>query len=368
VTVPENLTRWIGINLVFQEKLASFQKVVRAFDSIGDVYRSDARVLTALGIEEAAARELLSPGTLARARKELERLNRAGFEVMTWEDDAYPQRLREIYDPPAVLYYAGNIRLLDGPGVSMVGARTPTPYGRAVAEKLAFDLTERGVVVISGLARGIDSTAHWGALRGGPTIAVLGSGLDVVYPRENRKLWDRIAEQGVVITEFPLGSKPLGHHFPLRNRIISGLALAVVVVEATRRSGSLITARLALEQNREVLAVPGNITSELSRGANWLIKSGARLVESWADVIDELPAPWNEELKNKVPEPTEPPPDVTAAEAKLLNLLRPDELKNVDKLVDETGLSVSEVLTHLLSLELKGCVSSRPGQYYQRKM
>jgi DNA processing protein len=237
-----------------------------------------------------------------------------------------------------------------------------------VAEKLASDLAERGLVVISGLACGIDATAHWGALRTGSTAAVLGSGLNVVYPRENRKLWEKIAEQGVVVTEYPLGSKPLGHHFPLRNRIISGLALAVVVVEATRKSGSLITARLALEQNREVLAVPGNITSELSRGANWLIKSGARLVEGWEDVIEELPAPWSEELRGKMPERPTPLPALTAAEKSLLNLLRPDELRHVDELVDGTRLSVSEVLVHLLSLELKGCVSPRPGQYYQRKM
>ncbi len=368
MTVPENLTLWIGLSLVFHEKLASLQKVVRAFGSIREAYQADVPAFTALGIEESAARELRSSKTLERALREQERLTRAGFAVLTWEDEAYPQRLREIYDPPAVLYYAGDIRLLESPGVSMVGARTPTPYGRAVAEKIARDLAERGVVVISGLARGIDATAHWGALQKGATAAVLGSGLDVVYPRENRKLWERIAEQGVVLTEFPLGSKPLGHHFPLRNRIISGLALATVVVEATRKSGSLITARLALEQNREVLAVPGNITSELSRGANWLIQSGARLVEGWADVIDELPAPWNEELKKVVPEPSEPPPDLTAAERKLLNLLLPDQGKHVDDLVEQTGLSVSEALTLLLSLEIKGCVTPRPGQYYQRKM
>ncbi|MFC2141820.1 DNA-processing protein DprA [Acidobacteriota bacterium] len=368
MTVPENLVGWIGLSLVFHEKLASFQKILRAFSPIGDVYHARIRDLKALGVEEDAARQLLAPATQERARKELDRLDRAGFGVLTWDDEGYPERLREIYDPPAVLYYAGRSQLLEGPGVSVVGAREPTPYGRAVAEKLASDLAERGVVVISGLARGIDATAHWGALRTGSTAAVLGSGLDVVYPRENRKLWEKIAEEGVVITEYPLGSRPLQHHFPLRNRIISGLALAVVVVEAASRSGSLITARLALEQNREVQAVPGNITSELSRGANWLIKSGARLVEGWEDVIEELPVPWREELRGRIPERPTPPPALTAAEKSLLDQLRPDELRHVDELVDETRLSVSEVLAHLLSLELKGCVSPRPGQYYQRKM
>jgi DNA processing protein len=368
VTVPENLICWIGLSLVLHEKPASLQKIVGAFDRIGDVYRTPIRELTALGVEADAARELLSPATLERARKQLERLDRSGFRVLTRDDERYPERLREIFDPPAVLYYAGGIELLEGPGVAIVGAREPTPYGRAVAEKLASDLAERGLVMISGLARGIDTAAHWGALRSGATAAVLGSGLDVVYPRENRKLWEKVAERGVVITEYPLGAKPLAHHFPLRNRIISGLALAVLVVEATRKSGSLITAKLALEQDREVLAVPGNITSELSRGANWLIKSGARLVEGWEDVVDELPSPWSEELRTKLPQPAVPSPSLTAAEKDVFDLLRPDELKHVDELVEGTGLSVSEVLTQLLSLELKGCVSPRPGQYYQRKM
>ena len=194
---------------------------------------------------------------------------------MTFEDAAYPPLLREIYDPPLVLYVSGRPETLAGPAVAIVGARRPTPYGRAVARRLAGDLASRGLVVVSGLARGIDTCAHSGAVEaGGRTVAVLGSGLDEIYPPENRDLAAKVGETGAVVTELPLGAPPLGFHFPLRNRIISGLATGLVVVEAARQSGSLITARLALEENREVMAVPGNVTSGLSEGTNGLIRSG----------------------------------------------------------------------------------------------
>jgi DNA processing protein len=253
--------------------------------------------------------------------------------------------------------------------VSIVGARKPTPYGRAVAEKLAFDLASRGMVIVSGLARGIDSVAHWGALRGGRTVAVMGSGLDVVYPKENRRLFEEILETGAVITEFPLGSSPLGYHFPMRNRIISGLSLAVVVIEATKRSGSLITARLALEQNREVMAVPGNTTSELSRGTNWLVKTGAKLVERWEDVAEELPSPAKDQLLAQAGEKTaQALPSVNADEQKVLALLKTDELTPVDELVEQTEFSVSEILSLSLQLELKGYISQYSGKNFQRKI
>ena len=368
MTVPDNLTCWIGLNLGFQERFATLQKLARAFQPIQGVFRAKPHDLKALGIDEEGVRALVSGSLLERARREQERLQELGLGVITRDSEAYPEYLREIYDPPAVLYYRGDIEQLKSPSVSVVGARKPTPYGQAVAEKLAADLAGRGLVVVSGLARGIDSIAHWGALQKGRTTAVVGSGLDTVYPRENRKLFQKIAEDGVVLTEYPLKSPPLAHHFPLRNRIISGLSLAVVVVEATRKSGTLITARMALEQNREVLAIPGNITSELSQGTNWLIKNGARVVESWEDVVDELPAPWNEELRSPDREERKRLPSLSAQENKLYSLLRPDGLKHVDELVAETQLSVSEVLALLLNLELKGLVSQRSGHNYQRKL
>jgi DNA processing protein len=197
----------------------------------------------------------------------------------------------------------------------------------------------------------------------------MGSGLDVVYPRENRKLFEKILETGVVITEFPLGSSPLGYHFPMRNRIISGLSLAVVVVEATKRSGSLITARLALEQNREVMAVPGNTTSELSQGTNWLVKTGAKLVERWEDVAEELPSPLKDRLLAQVGEnAAQTLPSVNAEEQKVLSLLKTDELTPVDELVERTEFSVSEILSLSLQLELKGYISQYSGKNFQRKI
>ena len=368
MTVQENRVHWVALNLVFHERLASFQKIVRAFRPIAVAFQSTVSEIKALGIDEEAARELVSPRILERARSVLERMGELGFKVLTIEDDTYPAQLREIYDPPAVLYYAGDVSVLNGPIVSMVGSRKPTPYGFMVAEKIAGDLAGCGLVVASGLARGIDSAVHWGAVRKGIALAVLGSGLDRIYPRENRKLWEKIIEKGLVISEYPLNSRPLGHHFPLRNRILSGLALAVVVVEAARKSGSLITARLALEQNREVLAVPGNVTSELSRGTHWLIQSGARLIENWQDVVEELPAPWNEKLMQNKAQKAEAPPALSSREKNILDRLPVDSLKHVDDLVEETKLSVSEVLTALLNLEIKGCITPQAGQKYQRNL
>jgi DNA processing protein len=249
-----------------------------------------------------------------------------------------------------------------------VGARKPTTYGRAVADKLGRDLAEAGLTVVSGMARGIDSIAHWGAVKKGQTVAVLGSGLENVYPRENRKLMDKIMEKGAVISEFPLTSPPLGFHFPQRNRIICGLSLATVVVEATKKSGSLITARLALEQNREVMAVPGNITSERSTGANWLIKNGAKAVENWEDVVEEFPPPLRERLLSRKTAIKEKSPKLDKKEEKVFSYLKPDEGRHIDEILETCRLSVSEALSLLLNLELKGLIIQLPGKYFQRKL
>jgi len=237
-----------------------------------------------------------------------------------------------------------------------------------MAERLARDLAERGVTVASGLAIGIDAAAHEGALAGGRTIAVLGSGLDVPYPKSNRKLFDRIAGEGAVISEFPLGTEPLAANFPRRNRIISGLAWALVVVEAAEKSGSLISAEFALEQGREVLAVPGNATSELSRGANRLIKEGAKLTATWEDVAEELPRQLREALLAQRAGETAPLPLLSDDEAAVRELLSPDTPAHVDELLERTELSVTELLTILLGLEIKGVAASVPGKRYVRRM
>lgn len=367
--LEDNLKYWVALNIVLGEKLKEIKQILARFPNIQDLFRVSTADLAVLGLNEELAARLISSGTLERAEKDIEKLHRKKYTIITLEDRNYPKYLRETFDPPCVLYCAGRSDVLDALSVSIVGARKPTPYGRAVAEKLAFDLASRGMVIVSGLARGIDSMAHWGALRSGRTVAVMGSGLDVIYPKENRKLFEKIKESGVVITEFPLGASPLGFHFPMRNRIISGLSLAVVVVEATKSSGSLITARLALEQNREVMAVPGNTTSELSRGTNWLVKTGAKLVEKWEDVAEELPSPIRDQLLAQAGENTRQPlPSVNPDEQKVLALLKADELTTVDELVEQTEFSVAEILSLSLQLELKGYISQYSGKNFQRKI
>ena len=359
---------WVALNLVLAEKLRAARKIVEFFPDLADAFRGRKGELVALGIEKERAEALTSPKILDQASREIEKLERKGYSVLTLKDVNYPEYLREIFDPPFVLYCAGKVEALKGPAVSVVGARKPSPYGRAVAERLARDLASRGIVVVSGLARGIDSIAHWGALEGGKTVAVLGSGFENIYPRENRSLFEKIIERGAVISEFPAKSPPLGFHFPIRNRIISGLSQGLVVVEATRRSGSLISARLALEQNREVMAVPGNITSDLSQGTHWLIKNGAKLVECWEDVAEELPSPLKEELLSQKKEEKKKPISLNPREEKVYSLLKPDSLVHIDELVEGSDFSVSEVLSVLLNLELKGLIDQRPGKYFQRRL
>ncbi|TES86492.1 MAG: DNA-protecting protein DprA [Candidatus Aminicenantes bacterium] len=359
---------WVALNLVLAEHLKAAKKIVDHFPTIKDAFTASSREFAALGVEKEKAQALTSSKILDKACREIEKLERRKYSILTLESENYPEYLREVFDPPFVLYCAGNIEALKGPAVSIVGARKPSAYGRAVAEKLARDLASRGVVIVSGLARGVDSIAHWGALEGGKTVAVLGSGLENIYPRENHALFHKVIEQGAVVSEFPLKSAPLGFHFPIRNRIISGLSLAVVVVEATKRSGSLISARLALEQNREVMAVPGNITSNLSQGTNWLIKTGAKLVESWEDVAEELASPLKEQLLSQKKEEKEKPPSMSPQERKVFELISSDSLTQIDDLVEGTEFSVSEILSILLKLELKGLVFQRPGKYFQRRL
>lgn len=359
---------WVALNLVLSEKLKLAKKVVDRFPLLAEAFQAPKRELFDLGLKEEEVEKISSSRILDQAAREIERLEKKKYSLLTLDDKGYPDALREIFDPPFVLYCAGRVEVLNEPGVSIVGAREHSPYGKAVAEKLAFDLASRGIVIMSGLARGIDSIAHWGALQGGKTIAVLGSGLENIYPRENRSLFQKIMEKGAVISEFPLDSPPLGSHFPVRNRIISGLCLALVVVEASRKSGSLITAHLALEQNREVMAVPGNVTSELSQGTNWLIKSGAKPVSSWEDVAEELPSPLKERLLSQKEELKVEPQELSAEEKKIFECLQADTLTHIDELVEKTEFSVSELLTLLLHLELKSLILQSPGKYFQRRI
>ena len=359
---------WIALNFVLSESLKSARIITRHFATAEEVFRSSERELQAIGLDEEIAESLVSQALLDQANREMDLLEKKGYSVLTLRDDRYPVCLREISDPPLVLYYAGKMDTLNKAAVAIIGARKPTPYGRAVAERLAQDLAAKGLVIVSGMARGIDSIAHWGALKEGETIAVLGSGLEVIYPKENRSLCEKIIEKGLVLSEYPLKAAPLGYHFPNRNRIIGGLSIGVLVVEGTKKSGSLITARLALEENREVMAVPGNITSALSGGTNRLIKDGAKLVENWKDVVEELPLPVKEKILAEENEKSRQLPSLGEGEKRIYELLFPDALVSVDELVEQADLSVSEVLCLLLSLEIKDLVDQRPGKYYQRKL
>lgn len=302
------------------------------------------------------------PTTVAEQRQ---LARRAGARLLLREDDEYPAPLRAIPDPPPFLLARGELRAEDALALAIVGSRHATPYGVAVAERLAAELAARGVTIVSGLARGIDTAAHRGALAaGGRTIAVLGCGVDVCYPPENRRLVGRVIERGALLSQFPLGTPALPRHFPLRNRTIAGLALGAIVVEAAERSGALITAGHAGELGREVFAVPGPVTSELSRGANRLIQDGAKLVQRWEDVVAELPEVWRRCLR-EAPGVAMPVGTPEGDEERVLALVGGDPV-HIDRVIERSGVPSGRTAAVLLSLELKGWVQRLPGQHYTR--
>jgi DNA processing protein len=314
------------------------------------------------------------------AEAEWRRVAAQGAAIVTFACPEYPERLKEIYDPPPVLWLHGDARLLARPSIAIVGTRHPTPYGSGVAEMLARDLAARRLLVVSGMARGIDSCAHKGALAARmPTVAVWGTGIDVVYPKENKKLAeDILASGGAIVSEVPMGTFPAPQNFPRRNRILSGLSVAVLVVEAGENSGTRVTARCAAEQNRDLYAVPGNVTSKGSWTPNTLIKQGAKLVATWEDVWEDLPSQVRLELESDTPTASKPntaasllpDPVLRPEEAMVLDVLRADESLQIDEILDllETQLTSSEVFTALFELEMAGRVRSLPGKNYVRTM
>ena len=345
-------------------------RIWKSLTEIGELFRMGAKTAEALGVPGEAF-----PLIHARAYREIAREiyewgNREGCRFLLRGYSGYPALLDEIYDPPLVLYGRGSMEPLEGPAVAIVGTRRPTVYGLQMAEGIASDLGSRGITIVSGLARGIDAAAHRGCLAAnGKTIAVLGSGIDVVYPREHRQLYEKIAARGLVLSEFPPGTSPSPQNFPVRNRIISGLALGALIVEASEYSGSLITARLAMEQNREVYALPGNLTSPQSFGPNFLIKQGAKLVQSWRDIVEELPAEVRHEIL--VQEDAKPPikrelPLISEEENRILQTLRTDEVVQFDKILYGSGLSVPQLSALLLNLEMSGWIRQLPGNLYVR--
>lgn len=301
--------------------------------------------------------------------RQLEEARRRGARFLRWGSEGYPPMLGVAPDPPPVIYVRGNLASFDSPAVAVVGARRASRYGMDVARRLGRQLADAGLVVVSGGARGIDSGAHWGALEaGGSTISVMGCGLDEVYPPENAALFRRIAERGALVSEFPFGITPRPQHFPVRNRVIAGLTLGVIVVEGKEGSGSLITAARALEANREVMAVPGPVTSELSDGPNRLIAEGARLVRTAADVVEALPS-W---AGVAPPEPggaetSGGGPGLGAELKTVLELLDLHEGRPVDELAKILGIGSGEVLGRLTALELEGWIEQLPGGRYARR-
>jgi DNA processing protein len=310
------------------------------------------------GISPALAEAIRRHARSAFADVESDRFSRSHARLVTLNCPDYPHLLREISDPPPYLYLYGTLNPEEC-CVAIVGSRRSSTYGRHVTERLARELAERGVTVVSGLARGIDTSAHQGALDGGGrTIGVLGCGIDILYPPENRELTARMAQRGAVLTEFPFGTAPLAENFPRRNRIVSGLVSGVLVVEASESSGSLITARLALDQGRDVFAIPGNINSSVSRGTNLLIREGAKLVMGIDDILEELPA-W----KGTPVKAPQAAPQVSPAEEKVWRTLGETPL-HIDEITVKSSLTVGEVSAILLRLELRGLVTQLPGKIF----
>jgi len=314
------------------------------------------------------------------AEEEWERVAEQGATVVTFGCPGYPERLKEIYDPPPVLWVRGASHLLSLPSIAVVGTRHPSPYGSGMTEMLARDLAVRRLLIVSGMARGIDTCAHKGALAARmPTVAVWGTGIDVIYPKENKKLAEEILETGgAIVSEVPMGTFPAPQNFPRRNRILSGLSIGVLVVEAGENSGTRVTARCAAEQNRDLYAVPGNVTSKNSWTPNTLIKQGAKLVATWEDIWEDLPSQVRLELEaaavnESISEPTAsllPAPVLRPEEAMLLEVLRTDESLQIDEILEvlETQLTSSEVFTALFELEITGRVRCLPGKNYVRTL
>ena len=291
-TAATHVLEWLAISLTPGLGPTRARKLVEHFGSAEAVFRASLTELESTGIQAVSAQSLATGKSAELAREEIAAAAAADITLVSLDDPFYPTRLKEIYDPPLVFRVRGNPEVLNKPGIAMVGTRHPTPYGSGMAERLACDLAAQGLVIISGMARGVDTSSHRGAISAkGKTIAVFGTGVDVIYPKENSRLAEQILSLGGgLISEFPLGTFAAPQNFPIRNRIISGMACGVLVVEAAEYSGTRITARCALEQNREVFAVPGNVTNKNSWGPNTLIKQGAKLVATWEDVWEDLPA------------------------------------------------------------------------------
>ncbi len=361
MTEPSELKYWAALNRIAGLGRARYSLLESHFPSMEEAWNANASELRAAGLDTKLASHIVSERANISPDAEIERLAKHNITAITWHDSAYPARLKEVYDLPPLLYARGELTAADEWCVSVVGTRRPTPYGRQVAEELSYGLAQNSICVVSGLARGIDSIAHRAALdAGGRTLAVLACGLDIVYPPEHAKLAMEIVERGALVSDYPPGTQPRGEYFPRRNRIMSGLSLGVLVIEGDFKSGAIITARLALEQDREVFAAPGSIFSVQSRGTNSLIKEGAKLVQGVEDVLEELNltmVPQQLQMKEIMP--------ATDTEAGLLRHISREPV-HVDEVCRQSGLPIATVSSVLAMLELKGLVRQMGPMSYVR--
>ncbi len=372
---------WISLNMTPQIGPRAATKLLEKFGSAENVFHARRHELESLKLKPESIESILKREFHEKAEEELLKVREIGGDVLNLDDGGYPFLLREIADPPITLYVKGDWQAcFDAPCVAIVGSRRCSTYGENASQMLARDLAANGICIVSGLARGIDTAAHHGAIQAkGRTVAVLGTGIGQVYPKENARLVDEIVNSGgAVVSQFPLETPPIPENFPYRNRIISGLSLGVLIVEASERSGSLITARLAMEQNREVMAVPGNITSKNSFGTNYLIKSGAKLVQQWQDVVSELPSEISaailpprvddKNVEKGTKQQEQVPADLSENERKIWQMLSADEATHIDVLLEESSLSFGDLNAALVNLEMRELVRNLPGNNYARKI
>ncbi|MFO7772975.1 MAG: DNA-processing protein DprA [Dehalococcoidia bacterium] len=354
----DELKYWVGFSGIAGVGRVRISRLREFFGGLQDAWQAPEGKLKQAGLDSRSVEALVAVRSRISLDAEMEKLERSRVQVLVYEDPLYPSRLKEIYDYPPVLYVRGALPVQDEPCLAVVGTRRPTIYGRQVTEEMATDLAGSRITIVSGLARGIDSVAHRAALdAGGKTMAVFASGLDIIYPRENARLAQAIMERGALVSEHPLGVKPRPENFPLRNRIMSGLSLGVLVVEAGERSGALITAQQAVEQNREVFAIPGSILSPASQGTNRLIQEGAKLVQNYADILQELNLSMVVEQRALGTSPPDPRLEgfslVSEVESVLLEQLS-SEPNHIDEICRRSGLAMPEVSSTLALLELKG--------------
>ncbi|HEV2709852.1 MAG TPA: DNA-processing protein DprA [Edaphobacter sp.] len=373
---------WVALTLTPGMGPTRIARAVKALGAAERLFEASLTELEATGMPAQSAQFIFEGKARAAAEDEMQRVAEAGGSILTQGEEAYPEQLREIYDPPSVLWIRGNVDLLARPGIAVVGTRHPSPYGAGMAEMLSRDLANRRLVILSGMARGVDTAAHKGALdAGGKTVAVWGTGIDVIYPKENKKLAENIvASGGTIVSEYPLGTFPAPQNFPIRNRILSGMSVGVLVIEAAEYSGTRITARCAMEQNRDVYAVPGNVTNKNAWGPNTLIKQGAKLTATWEDIWEDLPSQIRHQLEDELGAAGQDESKVAESaslfsnkplpqhEQTVLDKLRQDESTQLDDLIErlEAELGSAEIFTALFELELAGRVRQLPGKNYVR--